>query len=585
MRGAPRRRGWRVVRLCWPGMACRVPRPVEWLAVAWLAACETPETAAQAVDLDHDGVSQLDDCNDTDADMLPGATEVCDGRDNDCDGAIDDDDAEVVDPVEWFIDHDGDGFGVESVRACRRPDGVADRGGDCDDEDGTTFPGAAEVCDGLDNGCDGGVDDACQVAASGELTTTAANSTLYAPFASSQAGMHVYVADFDGDGLDDVGTLALDGESLGLYTARGPLPTKIDLAASDLVVPLSPVDRSEDSVALGADVTGDGVGDWMEVLQVEGGSITAYLFEGPLRAGVAAEEALLTLQADSTFWGVAPQSAWAVLVPGSPGTILLTTQYQRWSESESPSWTVAVSAGLRGVVSSAALQPGAEDTSYTEPYVRFRRAGDVDGDGEQDVVRADAEEIAWYPGPMDSAAGTFIAEVLASERWQRFELGDGQQAADLDGDGAGDLLILAHYADPDDGTAALLRSNLDGGEVSLDEGAPLVIVDSNVEGYANDFAALDANGDGWMDLALSTAADAPHLRSGAVWIAYGPFEAPRRLGEDGAVVRCPDARCEIGYSLGVGDTNGDGLEDLFMGSLLGNNDAEAPVAWALLGGS
>ncbi len=566
-------------------MAPREPDPVAWLALTWLAACAAPETLGQAVDLDHDGVFQLEDCNDTDADVLPGATEVCDGRDNDCDGAIDDDDAEVVDPVEWFTDHDGDGFGVESVSACRRPDGVSDRGGDCDDEDGAAFPGAPEVCDGVDNGCDGGVDEACQPAASGELSTIDANSTLYAPFASSQAGMHVYVADFDGDGLDDVGALALDGESLGLYTARGPLPTDIDLAASDFVVPLAPTDRWEDAIALGADVTGDGVADWVEVRRAETELITAYLFAGPLRGGASAAEALLAVNVDSTHGGAVPQSARACLVPGAPGTILVTTEYEQWSESEPPSWSLAVSAGLRGSFSSAAVQPATEDSSYTERYVQFKRAGDVDGDGEQDVVRADAEGVAWYRGPMDSAEGTFIAETLASERWQWFELGDGQQAADLDGDGAGDLLIQAHYADPEDGTAALLRSKRDGGTVSLDEAAPLLIVDSNAEGYANDFAALDANGDGWMDLALSTTADSPHLRSGAVWIAYGPFEATRRLGEDGAVMRCPDASCEIGYSLGVGDTNGDGLEDLLMGSLLGDGEAGSAVAWALLGGT
>jgi len=71
------------------------------------------------------------DCDDGDATVFPGATELCDGLDNDCDGVI------PADEV------DGDG------------DGVAPCAGDCDDADATTFPGAAEICDGIDNDCDG----------------------------------------------------------------------------------------------------------------------------------------------------------------------------------------------------------------------------------------------------------------------------------------------------------------------------------------------------------------------------------------------------------------------------------------------
>ena len=41
-------------------------------------------------DDDHDGFSPPADCDDTDQTVFPGATELCDGRDNDCDGTADD---------------------------------------------------------------------------------------------------------------------------------------------------------------------------------------------------------------------------------------------------------------------------------------------------------------------------------------------------------------------------------------------------------------------------------------------------------------------------------------------------------------
>jgi hypothetical protein len=117
------------------------------------------EVTPVGTDADGDGFTVEDgDCDDEDEDIYPGAEEVCDGDDNDCDGTTDQDatDAES----DWYADEDGDGFGDpdEELEACDRPESSSVNDLDCDDDDPSVNPDGLEVCNGLDDDCDGVVD-------------------------------------------------------------------------------------------------------------------------------------------------------------------------------------------------------------------------------------------------------------------------------------------------------------------------------------------------------------------------------------------------------------------------------------------
>jgi len=187
-----------------------------------------PATAAAGGENDGDGDGELScvDCDDSDSDNYFGNTEVCDGNDNDCSGSADFDTA-------GELDDDGDNFFT-----CDN---------DCDDDPATgsnIFPGATEVCDGIDNDCTNGVDDGFDqdgdgvttCGADGDPATTADNDCDDAPATGSNIfpGATEVCDGIDNNCTNDIDDgFDLDGDGVTTCGADGDPATAADNDCDD----------------------------------------------------------------------------------------------------------------------------------------------------------------------------------------------------------------------------------------------------------------------------------------------------------------------------------------------------------------
>jgi hypothetical protein len=101
----------------------------------------------------------LGDCNDNDERIFPGQKEACNGRDDNCDGKVDEGLASMV---TVYPDADGDGHGDQrmsdkgmTIVGCKLPAGYGFGTDDCDDTKANVYTGAPEICDYVDNNCNG----------------------------------------------------------------------------------------------------------------------------------------------------------------------------------------------------------------------------------------------------------------------------------------------------------------------------------------------------------------------------------------------------------------------------------------------
>ena len=188
-------------------------------------------------------VGNDDDCDDTNILVHPDAQEVCNGIDDDCDGLVDDDDPSIAGQSTWFADADGDGFGDagSSVPACNAPTGFVANDDDCDDTDVLVNPDAQEICNGIDDDCDGLVDDDDP----------------------SVSGQSSWFADADGDGFGDASSSVLACDApMDFVENDGDCDDTNELVNPDAQEICNGIDDDCDGLVDGDDPSVSGLATW-----------------------------------------------------------------------------------------------------------------------------------------------------------------------------------------------------------------------------------------------------------------------------------------------------------------------------------
>ena len=160
------------------------------------------------------------DCADNDPRVFPGNLEICDGRDNNCDGQVD----EGLELATFCADADGDGHGVlgrATVIGCTDAEGFGLCDNDCNDSDPLVFPGATESCNNKDDNCNNQVDEnarpTCGLGWCGRIAADCSSACNPGPPMAELCNNY----DDDCDGVNDNGTdLQLCG-STGLVCRGG----------------------------------------------------------------------------------------------------------------------------------------------------------------------------------------------------------------------------------------------------------------------------------------------------------------------------------------------------------------------------
>ena len=471
------------------------------------------------------------DCDDTNSTINPGAADTWyDGVDQDCDESDD-------------YDADADGY-VPDAYSGLATGGVTGSGalpaGDCDDGDNTINPGATDTWyDGIDQNCDGADDydaDGDGFASDGFTGTDCDDDD-----ASINPG-EVEICD---DGIDQNCDGTADSCTFG-----GDIPVT---DADVYFYGESAVDRvgqGDPGVANAGDLTGDGIADLAvaSIFADDAGTNAGvvHLFAGPVSgvgAGVSASEVKLTGESAGDLLGR------SIVAPGD-----------------------------------------VDDDGFEDLFISAQ------GDATNGTNTGAAYLVA---GPLSS--GTFDVGALATTKFTGSSAGDLiadlAPAGDVNGDGFDDLLIAAQFLDgggtTDGGGAYLVYGPTTTGDYDLATPLPsdarFIGEEDNDQAGSSIWGGTDLSGDGVPDIMIAARYydDGTAQDAGVVYVVHGPVSGDLDLSSSDARFTGENNSDELGYGAGVssaGDVNNDGYQDMIAGARFNDRGGtKSGAAYLVLG--